>query len=72
MVISFGFREILRNIFFYWTPQVAPSEHGSISNNVKVLKIFETIYSGVKNWKLTSKFPNRKTFWDLKGMSIPS
>ena len=51
---------------------MAPSEHGSISNNVKVLKIFETIYSGVKNWKLTSKFPNRKIFWDLKGMSIPS
>ena len=27
---------------------------------------------GVKMWKLTSNFPNRKTFWHVKGMNIPS
>ena len=30
------------------------------------------IYSGVKTWKLTSNFPNRKSVWHVKGMNIPS
>ena len=29
-------------------------------------------YSGVKSWKLTSNFPNRKTFWNVKDKNIPS
>ena len=28
--------------------------------------------SGVKTWKLTLNFPNRKSFWYVKGMNILS
>ena len=40
-----------------------------------VLDIFQCMkyyYSGVKSWKLTSNFPNRKTFWHVKDKNIPS
>ena len=30
------------------------------------------LISGVKTWKLTSNFPNRKIFWHAKRMNIPS
>ena len=28
--------------------------------------------SGVKTWKLTSNFPNRKSFWHVKGVNKSS
>ena len=30
------------------------------------------LYSGVKTWKLTSNFPNRKNFWHVKGINKSS
>ena len=38
-MFSFGFCEIIKNSFFIAQLQVAPSELGSVFNNVKVLKL---------------------------------
>ena len=31
-----------------------------------------SVFLGVKTWKFPSNFPNRKHFWNMKGMNIAS
>ena len=44
----------------------------NVFQNLSVQSSNWRVVSGVKTWKLTSNFPNRKIFWHVKGMNIPS
>ena len=39
---------------------------------MKRKKSVMSVFLGVKTWKFPSNFPNRKHFWNMKGMNIAS